>query len=81
MRLERTGKSMPFLDVQIGNPFWAHNRVWGRTDGDAATELHDTGEHSSCCNFLIDGTVRPKRTYGFPNRDLCEEVEGIKVIP
>lgn len=80
MELRRTGKKMPFLDVHIGNPFWAHERVWIRTDGDAATELASSGTFASSCNFLIDGTVRPTKQYGFPNKDLCEEVEAIEFI-
>ena len=79
MRIKRTGKMIPFLDVHIGNPFWAHGKVWVRTDGNAASELASTGQWSSCCNFLIDGTVRPSREYGFPNNDLCEEVEAVTI--
>lgn len=78
MRLVRTGQKLPFLDVHIGNPFWAHNRVWIRTSGTGATELASSRTWSSSCDFLIDGTVRPTKRYGFPNDDLCEEVEALE---
>jgi hypothetical protein len=81
MQLKRTGKMMPFLDVHIGNPFWAHDGYWVRTDGSAATRLESSGHHGSCCDFLIDGTVRPTQRYGFPNNDLCEEVEAVELVP
>lgn len=59
--LVRTGKLVPFRDVGIGQPFWAHDKVWIRTSHNAATQLGTTdmrryGEIylSSCCNFDID---------------------------
>jgi len=77
--IRRTGTRLPFLDVHIGNPFWAHGRLWVRTDGDAATQLVSVGEHGLAANFLIDGTVHSSRRHGFPNNDLCEEVESATV--
>lgn len=57
----RTGRLVPFLDVGIGQPFWAFGKVWIRTAYDAATELTSTPQRkaglrplASCCNFLID---------------------------
>lgn len=79
MRIKRTGKMLPFLDVHIGNPFFAHGRVWVRTEGNAATHLVSTGHWGSACDFLIDGTVRPSRKHGFPNDDLCEQVEAVTI--
>ena len=52
--LVRTGKRIPFLKLQIGNPFFAHGKVWIRTSYEAATELTYSGCHSSTCNFTID---------------------------
>ena len=52
--LVRTGKIVPFKSVDIGNPFFAHDRVWIRTGREAGTELHGTGERSSSCNFTTD---------------------------
>lgn len=59
--LVRTGKLVRFLDTSIGQPFWAHGKVWIRTSYDAATELGGTSQRRygfillhSTCNFLID---------------------------
>lgn len=59
--IARTGKMVPFLDIGIGSPFWAHDRVWVRTSHEAATELIDTPirsegkiRHASACDFTID---------------------------
>lgn len=54
VELKRTGKSIKFLDVHIGHPFYAHNKIWIRTDYPAAAELGDSGSHTSVCNFTID---------------------------
>ena len=89
MKIERTFQTIAFLDLDIGSPFWAHGRLWVRTDGDSATELKSSPDlnverfnrdRASSCNFLIDGTVRPvEGPYGFPNNDLCELVEAVKI--
>lgn len=57
----RTGKMVPFLEVGMGQPFYAHGKVWVRTSYEAATELTSTpirhgGKliHASCCNFVTD---------------------------
>lgn len=61
MNFTRTGKMVPFLDVNIGSPFFAHDKVWVRTSYEAATELNSTPIRSegklmmsSCCSFTID---------------------------
>lgn len=61
MNITRTGKMVPFLSINIGSPFFAHDRVWIRTAYEAATELNSTPIReegklmlSSCCNFNID---------------------------
>lgn len=52
--LRRSGMLTPFTRVSIGNPFWAHGKVWVRTSYEAATELKPTGQIASCCNFMSD---------------------------
>ena len=52
--MQRTGEKIKFLDVHIGNPFYAHSKVWVRTTYQAAAELGDSGERKSVCNFTID---------------------------
>lgn len=52
--LRRTGKLIPFLSISIGNPFWAHGRVWIRTGYTDASELVTSQHHGSCCNFDMD---------------------------
>lgn len=54
MELQRTGKKIKFLDVHIGNPFYAHNTIWIRTSYKGATVLGNSGTHQSACNFTID---------------------------
>lgn len=61
MQLVRTHKKVSFLTVSIGQPFWAHNSVWIRTDYAAATELQSTTRRAegilhitNVCNYLID---------------------------
>lgn len=49
-----TGKKMKFTSVSIGNPFYAHGKMWVRTGREAGTELRNSGEHASSCNFTID---------------------------
>lgn len=53
-KLQLTDTLIPFLDVNIGNPFFAHNTVWIRTSYEAAARLGGSGEHTSVCNFTID---------------------------
>lgn len=57
----RTGRLVPFTDVGIGQPFWAHGKVWVRTSYEAATEMTSTPQRNaglrnwaSTCNFAID---------------------------
>lgn len=86
--LRRTGRKMAFLDLDIGSPFWAHGRLWVRTNGTTGTVLRSApntrqdplGTTPSACNFLIDGTTYPSRRYGFPDNDRCEEVEAVDVV-
>ena len=61
MQIVRTGKMVPFLEISIGSPFWAHDKVWVRTSYSAATVLGSTPIRSegrmslmSTCNFTID---------------------------
>jgi hypothetical protein len=80
MHIQRSGKKVPFLDLGIGSPFYAHGRVWVRTDFDAATELKgsEEGAGASTCNFLIDGTVKSVRA---APGTVCEEVETVEIRP
>ncbi len=53
--LNPTGGKIAFLDVAIGAPFFAHDKIWIRTSYEAATELVSSGNRmGSCCNFTID---------------------------
>jgi hypothetical protein len=77
--LTKTGVKVPFLDLSIGAPFYAHGKFWTRTDTDAGTELCSSTDESpsrSCCNFLIDGTVYSVRCW--PGHQ-CEEVETVEI--
>jgi hypothetical protein len=77
MKIERTGEMVAFLDIGIGSPFFAHKRLWVRTDFDAAAELRHTRDRfGSTRNFLIDGTVEPK--YG--SGEKCELVEAVRLV-
>jgi len=53
-KLIATGAMVPFLDVNIGHPFFAHNRFWIRTSREAAAELGSSRSHTSVCNFTLD---------------------------
>lgn len=81
MQLIRTGEKIAFLDLGIGSPFFAHGKFWTRTAFEAGTVLQGSlnGLSSSCCNFLIDGTVEPRRGPYKCRGELCEEVEAVKV--
>lgn len=83
MQIVRTGEKSAFLDLNIGSPFFAHGKIWVRTAFDAATVLQDSdaGSSASTCNFLIEGTVRPKRGPYSHEGELCEEVETVLVRP
>ncbi len=76
--LVRSGTKVPFLDLHIGSPFYAHGKFWVRTDFEAASELKGSadGAWASCCNFLIDGTVRSVRA---APGTVCEEVETVEM--
>ena len=59
--LVRTGVLVPFRDVSIGQPFWAHGKVWTRTSREAASAFGSTNQRvngfiflGNCCNFVID---------------------------
>ncbi len=56
LTLRRSDATLLFLNVGIGQPFWAHDKVWIRTDYEAATELGSTGQFNrkSTCNFTLD---------------------------
>ena len=54
MILKRTGRMAPFLSLYMGNPFWAHGKVWIRDSYEAACVLESSGKIASCCNFMID---------------------------
>jgi hypothetical protein len=81
MKIERTGRDAAFLDLFIGSPFYAHGRYWVRTSFEAATELKSSldGLGSRCCNFIIDGTTRPKRGPYDHKGETCETVEIVEV--
>lgn len=70
--LVRTGKLVPFLEVPIGQPFWAHGAVWTRTAYDAATRLEGAATRGSCCNFLIDAIDREVEAL-----DYATQAEGL----
>lgn len=57
-QLVRVGRKVPFLELNIGNPFWAHDEVWIRTSYSGATQLKPSGKRGSSCNFTIDGSDR-----------------------
>lgn len=83
MNLECTGEMIAFLDLGIGSPFYAHGRVWIRTDFDCATEFGSTQTRRenrvhSCCNFLIDGTVEPEWGPYSHRGEKCELVEAVR---
>ena len=79
MRLVRTGKMMPFLDVQMGAVYFAHDRYWTRCDYDAGIVLTGAGDRmGSACNFLIHGTVPSEWTQ--PGI-MCEPVEVVRLEP
>jgi hypothetical protein len=81
MEIKRIGEKMAFLDLCIGQPFFAHGRLWTRTSFSAGTELH--GSHSrmnSACDFLKDGTVEPKRGPYSRAGETCEEVEAVVLV-
>jgi hypothetical protein len=78
MSIERSGRMIPFLDLNIGAPFFAHGKYWVRTDTESATVLKGSadGSWASSCNFLIDGTV--KSLHAVPGT-VCEEVETVEI--
>ena len=52
--LQRTGKRIKFTDVAIGNPFFAHGKMWTRTSYSGATQMASSGWHASSCSFDLD---------------------------
>jgi hypothetical protein len=56
--LRRTGRMVPFLDVNIGQPFFAHGAFWTRYDREAASKMAGSQTHGSCCTFTIDEADR-----------------------
>lgn len=80
--LIRTGIMVPFLDVGIGDPYYAHNRFWTRTDTNAGTEFGSTKYKpgfecmKSTCDFVIDGTVPSQWC---DKGRMCEQVEAVLV--
>jgi len=75
----RTGRTVAFLDVHIGAPFFAHGSYWVRTSFDGATKLAGTVDgHQSACNFLIDGTIEPARGPYSHKGEVCEPVEIVE---
>ena len=67
VNLRKTGKKVRFLDVSIGQPFYAHNRFWVRISYEGASELRASLCHAAtCCNFTIDA-----------EDEFVEEVESV----
>ena len=55
MNLRRTRKMVKFTDLCVGNPFFAHGRVWIRIDELSAVALGSSGDYGgSCCDFTLD---------------------------
>ncbi len=55
MNLRRTGNAIEFIDVSIGQPFFAHNKFWTRISPEVAAALSGSlHKGASCCNFAID---------------------------
>lgn len=55
VELVRTGKQIKFVDVSIGQLFYAHDAFWTRTSWVAASVVSSsTNHHSNVCNFTID---------------------------
>lgn len=53
--MRRTGVRIPFLQVSIGRPFWAHGRAWIRTSRSGASELRDSDSIlGNVCSFDLD---------------------------
>ena len=53
--LVRTGKTVKFLDLMIGSPFYYGGRFWTRTSYSAASEIKGSQwKDSRCGNFIID---------------------------
>ena len=76
MKLKRTGAIIPFLDVGVGCAYFAHGKVWVRTDYAVGVELMGSQWTSgSACNFLIDGTMKSER-----QDRLSEPVEAVEWI-
>lgn len=76
--LVRTGKLVPFLEVSIGEPFWAHGAVWIRTAYDAASQLGNTSQRryghifmGNCCNFLIDEIDKEVEAMTYSSQDMA----------
>ena len=53
MRLVATQEFVRFDSLSIGNPFYAFERFWIRTDHTAGTELESSGTRGSCCSFRV----------------------------
>lgn len=81
IELKRTGRKVAFLDVGIGCVFFAHGQYWTRTDFDAGSVLSGSEDRvGSCCNFIIDGKMKPVRGPYSHAGETCEEVEAVDVI-
>lgn len=75
--LARTGKLVPFLEVSIGQPFWAHDAVWIRTAYDAATQLGNTSQRryghifmGNTCSFVIDDIDKEVEAMTYSSQDM-----------
>ena len=72
--LRRTGKAISFKTVGIGNPFFAHGKIWIRVDYDAAKQLVPSDMHSSVCNFVIAASDEAVEFVNY-------YIDGVPVIP
>lgn len=59
-KLVRTGKIVPFTDIEIGAPFFYHERFWTRSDRWSGTDLAVGSDQKGCmgaCTFTVDKTT------------------------
>lgn len=79
MKVIRTGEIIPFLDLGIGCAFYAHKRIWVRTNYSVGVVLMGSQWTSgSACDFLIEGTL--KSAHSSNGNTLSEPVEVVKLL-
>lgn len=77
LKLRTTGRKMPFLDIDIGAPFYAHGEFWVRVSGNTGVILMNSdGGVRSYRDFLLDGVVLTDR-HG--HKVVCGEVEIVEI--